>query len=139
MNSVSYLPREAHCRSPRSFVARLFVLLALMLPWQPLAEVRGATGPVEVIPITQFKIPYFYYTEDGNGVTCGAYLQGSFPVFKNYTNLSSYTLNITGLNGWSGIRSWNERNPGSGVPSCSRRRSPGAPGRTRPTRIAAST
>lgn len=105
---------EALRASSRAFVTRLHLLVALMIPCLPPTEAQGAIGPVEVIPITQFKTPYFYYSEDGSGITCGAYLQGSFPVYKNYTNLASYTLNITGLNGWSGIRGWDERNPGVG-------------------------
>lgn len=115
---MNYAPDRicaARAAWPRNLLASLQLLVALIGLCLPVADARGAAiGPVEVIPITQFKTPYFYYSEDGNGISCGAYLQGSFPVYKNYTNLSSYTLNITGLNGWSGIRGWDERNPGVG-------------------------
>ncbi len=113
-NGTRNRSRESTGALPGRLIVSLRLLILLMTLGLPFADARGATGPVEVIPITQFKTPYFFYTEDGTGIACGAYLQGSFPVYKNYTNLSSYTLNITGLNGWSGIRGWDERNPGVG-------------------------
>lgn len=63
-------------------------------------------GPEVFIPITQHRQPYQITAENGQGQSCGAYLMGSFPVFKNYTNRTSYALQISGLAGWSGIRGW---------------------------------
>jgi PKD repeat protein len=61
------------------------------------------------IPITQGREAYFHVSEDGSGLSCGAYLIGTFPVYKNYTNRANYVYftDRWGLKGWSGIRSWN--------------------------------
>jgi hypothetical protein len=47
---------------------------------------------VEIIPITRVRAHYFIPAEDGNGKSCGVQLHGTWPVYKNYTNLSSYIV-----------------------------------------------
>jgi hypothetical protein len=47
---------------------------------------------VEIIPITRVRVHYFIPAEDGNGKSCGVQLHGTWPVYKNYTNLSSYIV-----------------------------------------------
>ncbi|MBL9128482.1 MAG: PKD domain-containing protein, partial [Verrucomicrobiales bacterium] len=86
----------------------------LTLAWLAMV-LFGSQAPaqegVEVIPILQFREAYAIPSEDGKGQSCGAYLKGTFPVYRDRTNLADYTLNITGLAGWSGIRKWDVDRP----------------------------
>jgi hypothetical protein len=71
-------------------------------------------GPVEVIPITKVREHYNYPAEDGRGKSCGVKLYGEFPVYKNYTNHSAYTLLTPGLqsNPHGGSDPWRPRSEG---------------------------
>ncbi len=52
-----------------------------------------------VIPITKERHYYYHTHENGRGRACGVKLYGSFPVYKNYTNLTSYRVYVPGLQG----------------------------------------
>jgi len=78
------------------FVAALpavWVLAALL----GLPALAQQSGPVEIVPMTKEFVPYFHAEENGIGKQCGVTLYGSFPVYKNITNLSSYKIFIPGV------------------------------------------
>ena len=54
-------------------------------------------GPVVTIPIEKVKKTYRILSEDGNVGSCGVQLFGEYPVYRNYTNYSSYTFVTPGL------------------------------------------
>lgn len=97
--------------------ACLFVPPYVFLAWLAVSLLRpssSAQDATEVIPIHVYREGYVIPSEDGKGQSCGAELKGSFPVYRNRTNLNEYTLHINGLNGWSGIRRWDIDRPGIG-------------------------
>lgn len=65
------------------------LLLSFILGGSAIAQ---PYGPVQIIPISKVRVPYYIPSEDGTGKSCGVRLYGEFPVYKNYTNHNSYAL-----------------------------------------------
>src|SRR5688572_20673883 len=57
----------------------------------PQIDAQQNTNLTVKIPINKDRRYYYRTAEDGTGVNCGVVLYGVWDVFKNYTNLSSYS------------------------------------------------
>jgi len=71
--------------------------LYLFLSTLSFAAQAQTLGPIVTIPIEKVRELYNYPAEDGSGKSCGVRLYGEWPVYRNYTNRSSYTIYTPGL------------------------------------------